>query len=250
MKQVNKLLGFEDVLDIYYVSDKGFVYSEKLQAALKSNDNGRGYMQVSLKKKNSRQYKHAYVHILVARAYVNNADHKPEVNHIDENKQNNIAENLEWVTHLENNRYGTKNERMIRTRCYDVFVYDASLNFVGKFIGLNKATISTLGYSETKGVNRRVHNYFYLDRPIELFPKDDFLKIVAKSRYRTVVIENVFTHEKKIFYTNRDARRFFDGKVNITDAIKHHWLVKKTFKIYVLDYAGLIDSPSLQKEEL
>lgn len=247
MKKVNEILGYEDVLDIYLVSPLGYVYSEKLQAPLKESDNGKGYLQVRLKQSSCRKYKHAYVHRLVAQAFVENPLGNPEVNHIDEDKTNNQADNLEWVTRLENVRYGTGTARQIRTRCYDVFVYDALLRYVGKFIGLNRATISTLGYSDTKGINRRVQNFFYLDKPIEVFSKEDFLDIVDRSLYRTIVIENVHTGEKKFFNTNREARRFFDGKVNVTDAIKYKWLVRKTFRISNLNYSELIDSPNLRE---
>lgn len=44
-------------------------------------------------------------HRLVCEAFHDNPDNKPEVNHKDGNRQNNLASNLEWVTRVENLRH-------------------------------------------------------------------------------------------------------------------------------------------------
>ena len=61
-----------------------------------------GYLRVRLAKDFNRTHKLARVHRLVAEAFIPNPENKPFINHKDGNKQNNHADNLEWVTQKEN----------------------------------------------------------------------------------------------------------------------------------------------------
>lgn len=90
----------------YEVSNTGKVRSiYRYKRVLKSMISTTGYERVDLfKNKNRKQFS---VHRLVAMVFVDNPNGKPFVNHKDENKLNNSADNLEWVTHVENCRYGT-----------------------------------------------------------------------------------------------------------------------------------------------
>lgn len=69
-----------------------------------------GYLMIYLRK--DRQDTYHAVHRLVAQAFVPNPDNLPVVNHKDEVKNNNYAENLEWCTHVYNCNYGTAIQRM------------------------------------------------------------------------------------------------------------------------------------------
>lgn len=59
-----------------------------------------GYLKVWLKGVGKR--KMYFVHRLVASAFIENEENRPQVNHKDGNKKNNCVENLEWATAKEN----------------------------------------------------------------------------------------------------------------------------------------------------
>lgn len=68
------------------------------------------------------------VHRLVAEAFIENPENKPEVNHIDEDKGNNNLDNLEWNTHKENSNHGTKNIRSANKQSMAVIGVDELMN--------------------------------------------------------------------------------------------------------------------------
>lgn len=78
-----------------------FVKGRILQPSLSE-----GYLAVGLCK-NGRCSK-IRVHRLVAKTFIPNPENKRTVNHIDENKLNNIVENLEWATDKENCNHGSR----------------------------------------------------------------------------------------------------------------------------------------------
>jgi hypothetical protein len=67
---------------------------------------GAGYLQVVLYCEGKRFAK--YVHVLVAAAFCPLNGTRQEVNHIDGNKGNNRADNLEWASRIENMRHAVK----------------------------------------------------------------------------------------------------------------------------------------------
>lgn len=93
--------GFEG---IYEISDLGRLKSYKKDKAgriLKMTNKKGGYFSVVLTAKNVKT-RHTRMHVLVAEAFVPNPDNLPEVNHMDFDKQNTRADNLEWTTRKDN----------------------------------------------------------------------------------------------------------------------------------------------------
>lgn len=91
-------------------SKKGLIVNQLVNEVIKKSILDKdGYQKVCIWK--NGKSKNVFVHRLVAIAFINNPENKPQVNHIDENKENNKYTNLEWSTSLENIRHGTGIER-------------------------------------------------------------------------------------------------------------------------------------------
>ena len=118
---------------LYKVSNLGKILSLNYRNTgraelMKPFDNGRGYLQVKLRK--NGEYKTCYVHRLIAETFLENSENKPYINHKiegDEGKTMNMVifnedgtvnkekTTIEWVTPKENNDYATRNERVSKT---------------------------------------------------------------------------------------------------------------------------------------
>ena len=88
----------------YMIYEDGRIWSNKTNKYLKVNVNNAGYETVELF--NESGSKRLLVHRLVAMSFIPNPNNYPQVNHIDEDKHNNSADNLEWCTAKYNMNYG------------------------------------------------------------------------------------------------------------------------------------------------
>lgn len=78
---------------------KRYVVKEKILVPVVTS---RGYICVSLKK--DKMY-WTSVHRVIGKLFLKNPCNKPEINHIDGVKTNNLKYNLEWCTSAENNQH-------------------------------------------------------------------------------------------------------------------------------------------------
>lgn len=147
----------------YEVSSEGKVRILKTGRILKPCYNTKGYARVDLTSANNDKTKKTrkLVHRLVAQAFIpNNDQSKTLINHKDENPRNNSVANLEWCTHKYNANYGTRNERVGKSKSKPIQQLDMktgliiatypSLTEAGLSIGIYKGNISRVAKGKRK----------------------------------------------------------------------------------------------------
>lgn len=88
------------VRSLWFRNNHSLVRRDKIMSA---TDNGHGYLIVCLRREGCKRVNH-YVHRLVAKAFIPNPDNLPVIDHIDHNRSNNVATNLQWITQGDNVR--------------------------------------------------------------------------------------------------------------------------------------------------
>lgn len=145
------VVGYEGT---YMVSNLGRVrgmYGKILRPLVRQH----GYLSVFLygKGDNARKYKQFSIHRLVAEAFIENPNGYAEVNHLDEDKTNNRADNLEWCDRKYNTNYGTTQKRRadkIRNgpRSKPIDQLDLRGNYIATYPSMAEIK-RTLGYEQS-----------------------------------------------------------------------------------------------------
>ena len=154
------VVGYEG---LYEVSDMGNVRSlprlgtHTTKPTLISPHLRCGYFHVTLWK-NNRQ-KDFTVHRLVALAFIPNTDNLPCINHKDEVKQNNKAENLEWCTIKYNYNYSNISQRSKEVNGSRTIAYRGD-EIVGEFLSMREAAKAFgISYSTVRNsvLGKKIH---------------------------------------------------------------------------------------------
>ncbi len=161
----------EDSIKEIYKPIDGYDYEISNTGQVRSVRTGRilkqflvnGYLRVGLSKDGVE--KKFYIHRLVAQAFIPNPKNKPQIDHIDGNKQNNRVDNLRWVTSKENNNNPITKQKLVKAKSKPL----EQLNLNGDVLATYPSTIEVervLGFDQgeislacRKGVKR--YNYYW-----------------------------------------------------------------------------------------
>lgn len=182
MNEKWKNIKIENLLNEYQISDYGNIKRVKInklcygkpyviekEKTLKPFDNGNGYKVISLVVKDGekRKRKNFYIHRLVAQAFIPNPQNKPEVNHLNYDRGDNRAVNLEWTTDAENTNYSKFNMRHPRKKIsgirykqnkYEVEVsHGGKLHYCGRYKKYEDAIKARITKLKELGVNEQYY---------------------------------------------------------------------------------------------
>lgn len=211
----------------------GRVNKEKV---LKSNEDNMGYKYIGLTKNLIRKY--YKVHRLVALTFIPNPNNYPCVNHKDENKVNNIVDNLEWCTHRYNANYGTSKERSIEKQMKKVFQYNKNGELI-KIFSSTKAVIED-GFKQSsvsQCCNGKIlthKNYIWSYEELDKNYFKDFHK--SKCYMKTVYQYDNNLRLIKVWKSTRECEEDGFKQANVSKCCRGN---KKQYKGYIWSYFEL-----------
>lgn len=163
-----------------YVTPTGKIYKEYkknffiCKKTYVNRHNGYVYCGITMKEGVNKSHR---VHKLVAEAYIPKIEGKDIVGHIDNNKTNNVAENLYWTTTQENTQKAYDDGLVKNRKGFDdeqgkpVAVYDLDFNKIGEYgsirdcarqTGAKVSTIFNQCSGNTKGKPRKGFYYRFI----------------------------------------------------------------------------------------
>lgn len=149
----------------YEVSNTGKIRNAKTGRILKTYINEKGYETVTLRKNNRQQ--NIKVHRIVADAFCEQYYDDLDVMHVDENRLNNHADNLEWRfrSHIQKRGYrklGRLGNRSKAIRVMETGEVFLSIDECAKALGMSRSAISkSANYPYLE--NRYGYHFVFLD---------------------------------------------------------------------------------------
>lgn len=142
--------------DNYLVSDKGRVMNAKTGKILKASRSSNGYDYVTLYNQDGVSRKR--VGRVVGEAFIDNPNNLETINHIDEDKHNNNADNLEWLSRGDNVRYSlSKAVEQYDLKSGRLICIYSSVSDCSRLAGFDDSTIS----KACRGQYKQAYGYIW-----------------------------------------------------------------------------------------
>ena len=150
----------------YIVTTDGRVYSKHTYKYMVGNKSFDGYSRVCVVSDDGRQTT-MVVSRLVALTFIPNPENKPEVNHIDGDKDNNCVTNLEWVYGWENVQHarttGLRTNKLSDDTIHDICkLLEQGVCVTGIMTQLNVPKHAVLGIKS--GCHRRISKLYNIPK--------------------------------------------------------------------------------------
>ena len=136
-------LGNVRSIDRFQTNSDGKTYHYKakyLHPVASKGRNNDGYMIINLRQRGKSNT--VTVHSLVAKAFLENPNNLPVINHIDGNKRNNCVDNLEYTTYAYNNIHALNNN-LRKPRGVPIAQYDIKDRLINTFVSVAEASRQT-----------------------------------------------------------------------------------------------------------
>lgn len=203
-----------DGFDLYQASNLGNIRNKKTGLVLTPITDKDGYFRVHLNNDKITRP----VHRLVAKTFIPNPEHKPQVNHKDGDKTNNRVSNLEWCTSRENNIHALQNglrNQMIPVEIVETGEIFNSIKECAEAIGAKPQNVqaalnNTYNHKTAKGLHFKFADERELKRKPFLF--DYQLEAVEKLRNGNILCGSVGSGKSRtgLFYYFKENGGWID----------------------------------------
>ena len=180
MEEYRKLANYSN----YRIYPDGRIYSEFINRFVTATKDSVGYLQNTLVDDfgNRKTIKN---HVLVASAFIPRVNDKPEVNHKDFNKSNNVVGNLEWCDRGYNMKYNYTHRENKRAKNLSPLTEEQvllipemmnngfSIKFISKLLNVGHITIRNI-------ITHKTWKYLNLVIPIRYYVRDSIIEIPRK----------------------------------------------------------------------
>jgi len=234
---------------------KNIITDKPLKPSLKS-----GYYHVSLVNNNTK--KSFKIHRLVALAFLQNLDNKPEVNHIDKNKLNNTIDNLEWVTRQENNKHrciglvctSNKNKPILRINKItgDILEKFNSIEDAGLWAVEHNLTINSHNGRNSignciNGLSSTSYGFKWIYEPVKQLNNEEWREIELKQIFQEEILGKTYFVSNLGRYKNSFGTIMDNYKINDNGYIRIN-INNKTYLLHRLISLTFIENPENKEQ--